>query len=153
MSILLRHELLGVVLCLMGTDHINTANAQQTDQQTIVTKAEAALADKIKRRDFRKNANGTWTSGPNANGPPVQVPVRHHDIFSTGLFRSAMSFFVGGLPRTSPSCRPIKSQLGSASRQYLIRRFTNLNVNTWIRNGLQKRDVDVGVALHPDHYV
>jgi hypothetical protein len=62
---LLRHDLLGVVLCLMGTDYINSANAQQADQQTIVTKAEAALADKIKCRDFRKNANGTWTSGPN----------------------------------------------------------------------------------------
>jgi hypothetical protein len=66
---LLRHELLGIVLCLMGTDYINSANAQQTeqqtDQQTIVTKAEAALAAKIKCRDFKKNANGTWTSGPN----------------------------------------------------------------------------------------
>jgi hypothetical protein len=70
---LLRHELLGVVLCLMGTDSINSSNAQQTDQQTvqqtdqqtIVTKAEAALAAKIKCRDFRKNVNGTWTSGPN----------------------------------------------------------------------------------------
>jgi hypothetical protein len=28
----------------MGTDSINSSNAQQTDQQTIVTKAEAALA-------------------------------------------------------------------------------------------------------------
>jgi len=33
-----------------------SANAQQTDQQTIVTKAEAALAAKIKCGDFRKNA-------------------------------------------------------------------------------------------------
>jgi hypothetical protein len=41
---LLRRELLGVVLCLMGTDYINSANAQQTNQQTIVSKAEAALA-------------------------------------------------------------------------------------------------------------
>jgi hypothetical protein len=62
---LLRNELFGVVLCLVGTNYINSANAQQTDQQTIVTKAEAALAAKIKCRDFRKNANGTWTSGPN----------------------------------------------------------------------------------------
>jgi len=53
------------VLCLVGTNYINSANAQQTDQQTIVTKAEAALAAKIKCGDFRKNANGTWTSGPN----------------------------------------------------------------------------------------
>jgi hypothetical protein len=62
---LLRNQLFGVVLCLVGTNYINSANAQQTDQQTIVTKAEAALAAKIKCRDFRKNANGTWTSGPN----------------------------------------------------------------------------------------
>jgi hypothetical protein len=62
---LLRNELFGVVLCLVGTNYINSANAQQTDQQTIVTKAEAALAAKIKCGDFRKNASGTWTSGPN----------------------------------------------------------------------------------------
>jgi hypothetical protein len=49
----------------VGVDYINSANAQQTDQQTIVTKAEAALAAKIKCGDFSKNANGTWTSGPN----------------------------------------------------------------------------------------
>ena len=54
-----------VVLCLVGTNYINSANAQQTDQQTIVTKAEAALTAKIKCGDFRKNAKGTWTSGPN----------------------------------------------------------------------------------------
>jgi len=40
----------------VGTNYINSANAQQTDQQTIVTKAEAALAAKIKCGDFRKNA-------------------------------------------------------------------------------------------------
>src|SRR6516225_12247583 len=66
---LLRDVPFGVVLCLVGTDYINSTNAQQTDQQsdqqTIVTKAEAALAAKIKCGDFRKNANGTWTSGPN----------------------------------------------------------------------------------------
>jgi hypothetical protein len=44
---LLRHEFFGVALCLVGVDYINSANAQQTDQQTIVTKAEAALAAKI----------------------------------------------------------------------------------------------------------
>jgi hypothetical protein len=53
---LLRNQLFGVVLCLVGTNYINSANAQQTDQQTIVTKAEAALAAKIKCRDFRNNA-------------------------------------------------------------------------------------------------
>jgi hypothetical protein len=44
-------------------------------------------------------------------------------------------------------------QLLNRSRQDLIRRFANLNVNTRVRNGLQKRDVDVGVSLHPDHNV
>ena len=61
----LRDVLFGIGLCLVGSDYINSANAQQTDQQIIVTKAEAALAAKIKCGDFRKNANGTWTSGPN----------------------------------------------------------------------------------------
>ena len=77
---LLRHELLGVVLCLMGTDCINSANAQQTDQQTIVTKAEAALAAKIKCRDFRKNSNGTWTSGPNTKVGANAFPQHTFDI-------------------------------------------------------------------------
>jgi len=62
---LLRDVPFGAVLCLVGTNYINSANAQQTDQQTIVTKAEAALAAKIKCEDFRKNTNGTWTSAPN----------------------------------------------------------------------------------------
>jgi hypothetical protein len=62
---LLRHEFLRRCACLVGVDYINSANAQQTDQQTIVTKAEAALAAKIKCEDFRKNTNGTWTSAPN----------------------------------------------------------------------------------------
>jgi hypothetical protein len=61
---LLRDVPFGAVLCLVGTNYINSANAQQTDQQTIVTKAEAALAAKINCGDFRKNTNGTWTSGP-----------------------------------------------------------------------------------------
>jgi hypothetical protein len=52
---LLRDAPFGVVLCLVGTNYINSANAQQTDQQTIVPKAEAALAAKIKCDDFRKN--------------------------------------------------------------------------------------------------
>ena len=37
-----------------------SANAQQAD----VTKTETAPAAKIKCKDFRKNADGTWTSGP-----------------------------------------------------------------------------------------
>jgi hypothetical protein len=57
----LRHKLVGVVLCLVGADPINSANAQQTT----ASKAEAALSAKIKCEDFIKNSDGTWTSGPN----------------------------------------------------------------------------------------
>ena len=81
---LLRDVPFGVVLCLVGTDYINSANAQQTDQQTdqqtIVTKAEAALAAKIKCRDFRKNANGTWTSGPNTKIGASAFPQHTFDV-------------------------------------------------------------------------
>jgi hypothetical protein len=41
---------------------LSSANADPTQE----SKAEAALAGKIKCEDFRKNPNGTWTSGPNA---------------------------------------------------------------------------------------
>ena len=77
---LLRDVPFGVVLCLVGTDYINSANAQQTDQQTIVTKAEAALAARIKCRDFRKNANGTWTSGPNTKIGASAFPQHTFDV-------------------------------------------------------------------------
>jgi hypothetical protein len=50
-----------VVLCLVGTDYVSSAHAQQTK----AINAEAALTAKIKCADFRKNADGTWTSGPN----------------------------------------------------------------------------------------
>jgi hypothetical protein len=54
-------KLFSVALCLVAADCINSANAQQAEG----TKAEAALAARIKCEDFRKNADGTWTSGPN----------------------------------------------------------------------------------------
>jgi hypothetical protein len=54
-------KVFSVALCLVAADHINSANAQQAE----VTKAEAALTAKIKCEDFRKNADGTWTSGSN----------------------------------------------------------------------------------------
>jgi hypothetical protein len=57
---LLCHKLVGVALCLAGAVTVNSANAQQTS----VTKAEAALGAKIACKDFRKNSDGTWTSGP-----------------------------------------------------------------------------------------
>ena len=58
---LLCRKLFSVVLCLVGADSINSANAQQAT----VTKAEAALIAKIRCEDFRRNSDGTWTSGPN----------------------------------------------------------------------------------------
>ena len=57
---LLCHKLIGVALCLVGADPINSADARQTT----VTQAEAALIAKIKCEDFIKNSDGTWTSGP-----------------------------------------------------------------------------------------
>jgi hypothetical protein len=42
--------------------YLSSANADPTQE----SKAEAALAGKIKCEDFRKNPDGTWTSGPNA---------------------------------------------------------------------------------------
>ena len=51
-----------VAVCLTVADCVNSANAQQTE----VTKAEAALAPKIRCENFKANADGTWTSGPNA---------------------------------------------------------------------------------------
>jgi hypothetical protein len=74
------HVLFAGALCLVGIDNINSANAQQTDQQTIVPKAEVALAAKIKCRDFRKNANGTWTSRPNAKIGANAFPAHTFDI-------------------------------------------------------------------------
>jgi hypothetical protein len=41
--------------------YLDSANADPTQE----SKAEAALAGKIKCEDFRKNPDGTWTSGPN----------------------------------------------------------------------------------------
>jgi hypothetical protein len=58
---LLCRKLFSIALPLVAADYVNAANAQQTN----VTKAEAALTAKIKCEDFRKNADGTWTSGPN----------------------------------------------------------------------------------------
>ena len=45
-----------------------------------MTKAEAALAAKIKCRDFRKNVNGTWTSGPNTKIGANAFPQQTFDI-------------------------------------------------------------------------
>jgi len=44
----------------VGSGYVNSANAQQTK----ATKAEAALTAKLKCKGFKKNSDGTWTSGP-----------------------------------------------------------------------------------------
>jgi hypothetical protein len=41
--------------------YLSSVNADPTQE----SKPEAALAGKIKCEDFRKNPDGTWTSGPN----------------------------------------------------------------------------------------
>ena len=55
------HKLFSLALCLAAADYVNSAKAQRAE----ATKPEVALAAKIKCEDFRKNADGTWTSGPN----------------------------------------------------------------------------------------
>jgi hypothetical protein len=62
MNPVLCHKLFSVALCLAGADYVSSSNAQPAE----ATKAEAALTAKIRCKDFRKNADGTWTSGPNA---------------------------------------------------------------------------------------
>ena len=111
---LLRHQLLGVVLCLVGTDYIKPVNAQQTDQQTIVTKAETALAGKIKCGDFRKNANGTWTSGPNTKIGANAFPKHTFDIHGVSIggadLATVLNRKCGVTPQARPQNRPpIKS--------------------------------------------
>jgi hypothetical protein len=61
------HRLFSLALCLAAAEYVNSANAQQTE----TSKAEAALAAKIKCGDFRKNADGTWTSGPPRSAPTL----------------------------------------------------------------------------------
>ena len=92
----------GAVLCLVGTNYINSANAQQTDQQTIVTKAEAALAAKIKCEDFRKNTNGTWTSAPNTKIGDSAFPQHTFDIRGVSIggadLATVLNRKCGGMP-------------------------------------------------------
>jgi hypothetical protein len=54
--------LFGLLFGLAVAAYYNSANAGPTQE----SKAEAALAGKISCEDFRKNPDGTWTSGPNA---------------------------------------------------------------------------------------
>jgi hypothetical protein len=53
-------RLLRISIVLVFAAHSNSVNAQQTG----FGKAEATLAGKIKCEDFKKNADGSWTSGP-----------------------------------------------------------------------------------------
>lgn len=55
------NKLFSFAVCSVGANYVSSADAQQAKRST----AEAALAAKIKCEDFRKNADGTWTSGPN----------------------------------------------------------------------------------------
>ncbi len=103
---LLREVLFGLVLCLAGTDYINSANAQQTDQQTIVTKAEAALAAKIKCGDFRKNANGTWTSGPNTKIGANAFPKHTFDIRGVSIGGADLATVLNRKCSVAPQARP-----------------------------------------------
>ena len=54
-------RLLRLSIFLAFAAHSNSVNAQQTG----MSRAEATLAGKIKCEDFKKNADGSWTSGPN----------------------------------------------------------------------------------------
>jgi hypothetical protein len=104
---LLRHELFGVVLSfLAGADYINSANAQQPDQQTNVTKAEAALAAKIKCGDFRKNGNGTWTSGPNTKIGTNAFPKHTFDIHGVSIGGADLATILNRKCGVAPQARP-----------------------------------------------
>ena len=112
---LLRHELFGVVLCLVGTDYFSFAKAQQTDQQTIATKTEATLAAKIKCGDFRKNDDGTWTSGPNTKIGGNAFPKHTFDIHGVSIggadLATALNFKCREAPQAHPkNGLPAKSQ-------------------------------------------
>ena len=98
---LLRDVPFCAVLCLVGTNYINSANAQQTDQKTIVTKAEAAAA-KIKCEDFRKNTNGTWTSAPSTKIGDSAFPQHTFDIRGVSIggadLATVLNRKCGGMP-------------------------------------------------------
>ena len=104
-TMFLRGMLFGIGICLVGSDYINSANAQQTDQQIIVTKAEAALAAKIKCGDFRKNANGTWTSGPNTKIGASAFPKHTFDIHGVTIGGADLTTVLNrkcGVPQARP---------------------------------------------------
>ena len=91
------YKLFNIALWLVSADHINSASAQQAD----VTKAEAAVATKIKCEDFRKNADGTWTSGPNtkigANAFPNHTFSTHEVSIGNADLATVLNRKCGGL--------------------------------------------------------
>jgi hypothetical protein len=132
-TMFLRGMLFGIGICLVGSDYINSANAQQTDQQIIVTKAEAALAAKIKCGDFRKNANGTWTSGLNTKIGASAFPKHTFDIHGVTIGGADLATVLkvrrGGLRpvhkidhpnrqgRRKPQARPLPSRVPPPTRK------------------------------------
>jgi hypothetical protein len=58
---MLPQNIFRILVYLAVAASLSSANADPTQE----SKAEAALAGKIKCEDFRKNPDGTWTSGPN----------------------------------------------------------------------------------------
>jgi hypothetical protein len=57
---MLPHNIYRLLVYLAVAASLGSANADPTQE----SKAEAALAGKINCDDFRKNPDGTWTSGP-----------------------------------------------------------------------------------------
>ena len=58
---MLPQRIIRLLVYFMVASSLSSANADPTQE-----KAEAKLAGKINCEDFRKNPDGTWTSGPNA---------------------------------------------------------------------------------------
>ena len=59
---MLLQNIFSLLVYLAVAASLSSANADPTQE----SKAEAALAGKIKCEDFRKNPDGTWTSGADA---------------------------------------------------------------------------------------
>jgi hypothetical protein len=58
-KVMLPRNIFRLLVYLAAAAYLSSANADPTQE----SKAEAALAGKIKCEDFRKNPDGTWTSG------------------------------------------------------------------------------------------
>ena len=106
-----------------------------------LVKTNPARSTRLRRSKYRVRCNreSSWHL-TDANGPPVQVLVRHHDIFYTGLCfprdyaDPVMSFFVGGMRRTSPTCRSF------------CKRLPKLAVNVRVSSVRRRRNRDATAA-------